>query len=72
MKFGALLKLGETEKALELGKHLTQKVFGDHPNYYNNLAWTIVDPTVKLTRFGLSRRWRSSPEKAGDLDAEAR
>jgi thiol-disulfide isomerase/thioredoxin len=50
MKFGALLKLGETEKALELGKHLTHKVFGDHPNYYNNLAWTIVDPTVKEKR----------------------
>ncbi len=47
MKFGALLKLGEAEKALELGKHLTQKVFGAEHNYYNNLAWSIVDPAVK-------------------------
>jgi len=47
MKFGALLKLGEAEKALELGKHLTQKVFGADPNDFNNLAWSIVDPAVK-------------------------
>jgi thiol-disulfide isomerase/thioredoxin len=47
MKFGALLKLGDTEKALELGKHLTQKVFGDNHDSYNNLAWTIVNPALK-------------------------
>lgn len=47
-KFGALVKLGETDKALELGKHLTQKVFGDQVQAYNNLAWSIVDPDSKL------------------------
>jgi thiol-disulfide isomerase/thioredoxin len=47
IKFGTLIKLGETEKALELGKHLTQKVFGDNKYYYNSLAWSIVDPEVK-------------------------
>ncbi len=46
-KFAALIKLGETEKALEYGKHLTQQVFGDNFNSYNALAWSIVDPTVK-------------------------
>ena len=46
-KFAALIKLGDTQKALEYGKHLTQQVFGDNFNSYNALAWSIVDPTVK-------------------------
>ncbi len=47
LKFGALIKLGETDKAIEFGKHLTQKVFGENYNAYNTLAWAIVDPMVK-------------------------
>jgi hypothetical protein len=50
MKFGALLKLGETEKALDLGKHLTKTVFGTNAQAYNALAWEIVDPTAKDKR----------------------
>jgi thiol-disulfide isomerase/thioredoxin len=48
VKFGALLKLGETEKALELGKQLTEKGFGDNAQAYNALAWAVVDPAVKI------------------------
>ena len=47
-KFAAMLKLGETEKALEFGKHLTEKVFGSNAQAFNALAWSVVDPASKL------------------------
>jgi thiol-disulfide isomerase/thioredoxin len=47
-KFGALVKLGETEKALELGRHLVKDVFGENVNAYNALAWAVVDPAAKI------------------------
>jgi thiol-disulfide isomerase/thioredoxin len=46
-KFGALVKLGEIDKALEYGTHLTQKLFGENAQAYNALAWEVVDPAVK-------------------------
>jgi thiol-disulfide isomerase/thioredoxin len=46
-KFGAMVKLGEVDKALELGKHLTDKVFGKNAQAYNGLAWAVVDPANK-------------------------
>ena len=50
MKFGALLKMGETEKALELGKQLTKGVFGTNAEGLNALAWEVVDPSAKEKR----------------------
>jgi hypothetical protein len=47
-KFAAMLKLGETEKALEFGKHLTEKVFGTNAQAFNSLAWAVVDPGSRL------------------------
>jgi thiol-disulfide isomerase/thioredoxin len=48
LKFGALVKLGETDKAIEYGKHLTKDVFGSNAQAYNALAWAVVDPDTKL------------------------
>lgn len=50
MKIGALLTLGEPEKALDLGKHLTKTVFGTNAQACNALAWAIVDPAAKDKR----------------------
>ena len=50
MKFGALLKLGDSEKALDLGKHLIKSVFGSNAQALNALAWEIVDPAAKDKR----------------------
>ena len=50
MKFEALLKMGETEKALDLGRHLAKTVFGTNAEAYNALAWAVVDPESKVKR----------------------
>ena len=49
MKFGALIKLGETEKALEFGKHLTQKVFGNNFNPYNTSPGPSLTPKSRTS-----------------------
>ncbi len=46
-KFAALIKLGETEKALELGKELKES-YGKNAQAYNNLAWAVADPEAKF------------------------
>ena len=50
MKFDALLKQGETDKVLDLGKHLIKTVFGSNAQALNALAWGIVDPAAKDKR----------------------
>ena len=42
--------MGETEKALELGKQLTKGVFGTNAEGLNALAWEVVDPSAKEKR----------------------
>jgi len=46
-KFAALVKLGKTEKALELGKELKQS-FDKNAQAFNALAWAIADPDAKF------------------------
>ena len=48
MKFAALIKLDEQEKALEYGKKLLASDLGKEPQGLNALAWAIVDPESKV------------------------
>jgi thiol-disulfide isomerase/thioredoxin len=48
MKFAALIKLDEQEKALEYGKKLLASDIGKEPQGLNALAWAIVDPESKV------------------------
>jgi thiol-disulfide isomerase/thioredoxin len=48
MKFAALIKLDEQDKALEYGKKLLASDFGKEPQGLNAVAWAIVDPESKV------------------------
>ena len=48
MKFAALIKLDEQDKALEYGKKLSESDLGKEAQGLNGLAWAIVDPAAKL------------------------
>jgi thiol-disulfide isomerase/thioredoxin len=48
MKFAALIKLDEQDKALEYGKKLFESDLGKQAQGLNGLAWAIVDPAAKL------------------------
>jgi len=50
MKFEAMLRAGDCDKAIEFGKDLLNKVYGENANALNNLAWIIVDPDAKDKR----------------------
>jgi len=47
MKFQALRKAGESEKAVTYAKHLVEKVCKDNANALNQIAWSIVDPEAE-------------------------
>jgi thiol-disulfide isomerase/thioredoxin len=47
LRLGALIKLDEQDKALELAKQLLDGPMGKNPAGLNALAWTIVDPDAK-------------------------
>ncbi len=46
-RFTILLDLGDSDRALEVGRHLSQEVFGKNAMGLNDLAWAIVDPDAK-------------------------
>jgi len=48
LKFGALVKLDEQDKAIEYGKKLLATNLGSDPQSLNGVAWAIVDPDVKI------------------------
>jgi tetratricopeptide (TPR) repeat protein len=69
MKFPALLKMDEQDKALELAKKLEKSELGEQAEALNYLAWTIVDPNsgikpnAELLKFALESA-RKADEKS--------
>ena len=47
MKFAALVKLDEQDKALDYGKKLMASELGKNPQILNAIAWAVVDPDSK-------------------------
>ena len=47
IKFAALIKLDEQEKAVEYGKKLVASDLGKDAQSLNAVAWAIVDPASK-------------------------
>jgi thiol-disulfide isomerase/thioredoxin len=70
LKFGALLKQGECDKALDYGKHLTKDVFGSSAQLYNNLAWTVVDPASNVKPDPKAIQFAVETAEQGDKLAE--
>lgn len=47
LKFGTLLRKGDEEKAVEVGKTLLEGDVGKSADTLNSIAWAIVDPDAK-------------------------
>jgi hypothetical protein len=71
MKLGALLKLDQQDKALELGKQLEKGPMGQDPQGLNALSWTIVSPASgikpgpELLKFALEMARRADDKTNG-------
>jgi thiol-disulfide isomerase/thioredoxin len=48
MKMQALIKLDQQDKALELAQKLEQSKMGESAEGLNNIAWSILDPDLKV------------------------
>src|SRR5262249_45197342 len=71
MKLGALIKLDEQDKALDLAKQLEKGPMGRVAQGLNALAWTIVDPdakikpNAKLIEFAVGAARRADEQSSG-------
>jgi len=69
LRFTALLKSGDEDKAIEVGDSLIDGDFGKNSNALNALAWSIVDPAAKhkpspkLVQFA-----KKAAERADDME----